>query len=162
MKPRDFFFFFCRSEQLFLSHYISKEKGGVSNISNIYHSLNNYCFKFDYSLVKLAGTDEEVRLVDDAFGKVCNAVNDLSMNIRKQSAQLLGTMALVSPRFLQQTLDKKLFSNMRVIINPLFYHLYLFIEYNHIITICNIIFLSYFQSQLCKIKNLIIKKLLLH
>lgn len=67
-----------------------------------------------HSPVKLQDSDEEVRLVDDAFGKVCNAVNDLSMRVRMQAAQLLGTMATVSSKFLHQTLDKKLFSNMRV------------------------------------------------
>lgn len=63
--------------------------------------------------VKLQDSDEEVRLVDDAFGKVCNAVNDLSMRVRMQATQLLGTMTSVSSKFLHQTLDKKLFSNMR-------------------------------------------------
>lgn len=53
-------------------------------------------------------------MIDDAFGKVCNAVNDLSMSVRTLSAQLLGSMKLVSSRFLHQTLDKKLMSNMRV------------------------------------------------
>ena len=57
---------------------------------------------------------EEIRLVDDAFGKICQAVNDLSMHVRMQAAQLLGTMVKVSERFLNQTLDKKLMSNMRV------------------------------------------------
>jgi integrator complex subunit 4 len=36
------------------------------------------------------------------------------MKVRTLAAQFLGTMTLVSPKFLQQTLDKKLMSNMRV------------------------------------------------
>uniref|UniRef100_A0A1B6E309 Integrator complex subunit 4 n=1 Tax=Clastoptera arizonana TaxID=38151 RepID=A0A1B6E309_9HEMI len=68
---------------------------------------------FPDNLLKINGTENEIRMIDDAFSKICNAVNDLSMNIRKQSAQLLGTMSMVSPKFLHQTLDKKLFSNMK-------------------------------------------------
>ncbi|XP_069683725.1 integrator complex subunit 4 [Periplaneta americana] len=63
--------------------------------------------------ITLAESDEEIRLIDDAFGKVCLMINDLSMKVRTLAAQFLGTMTLVSPKFLQQTLDKKLMSNMR-------------------------------------------------
>uniref|UniRef100_A0A8D9FEG4 Integrator complex subunit 4 n=1 Tax=Cacopsylla melanoneura TaxID=428564 RepID=A0A8D9FEG4_9HEMI len=63
--------------------------------------------------IPLNNEGEEIRLVDDAFGLISNGVNDLSMQVRTQSAQLLGTMTLVSPEFLSQTLDKKLMSNMR-------------------------------------------------
>ncbi|KAJ4445386.1 hypothetical protein ANN_07191 [Periplaneta americana] len=63
--------------------------------------------------ITLAESDEEIRLIDDAFGKVCLMINDLSMKVRTLAAQFLGTMSLVSPKFLQQTLDKKLMSNMR-------------------------------------------------
>ncbi|KAF7284883.1 integrator complex subunit 4 [Rhynchophorus ferrugineus] len=59
------------------------------------------------------GSDHEIRLIDDAFGKICNGVTDLSMHVRTLAAKLLGTMKLVSPKFLNQTLDKKLMSNMR-------------------------------------------------
>ncbi|CAH1783179.1 unnamed protein product [Owenia fusiformis] len=64
------------------------------------------------SLVKVKNT-EEVRLIDDAFGKICNMVNDISMVIRVKASSLLGTMHDVSVKFLEQTLDKKLMSNMR-------------------------------------------------
>lgn len=67
-----------------------------------------------FSTITLAESEEEIRLVDDAFGKVCMMINDLSMRVRTLAAQFLGTMTLVSPKFLQQTLDKKLMSNMRV------------------------------------------------
>ncbi|KAL3280766.1 hypothetical protein HHI36_003998 [Cryptolaemus montrouzieri] len=59
------------------------------------------------------GSDHEIRLIDDAFGKICSGVTDLSMQVRTLSAKLLGSMTLVSPKFLNQTLDKKLMSNMR-------------------------------------------------
>ena len=59
------------------------------------------------------GSAESVRLVDDGFGKICNAMNDVSMRVRAEAASLLGSLHDVSARFLQQTLDKKLMSNMR-------------------------------------------------
>nr|CAD7458357.1 unnamed protein product [Timema tahoe] len=65
------------------------------------------------NIIVLPSSDEEVRLVDDAFGKLCNMINDLSMNVRTLAAEKLGSMTLVSPKFLHQTLDKKLMSNMR-------------------------------------------------
>ena len=68
-----------------------------------------------FSIVELPDSQgEQLRLVDDAFGKICNAVNDLSLRVRTVAAQLLGSMTQVSQKFLEQTLDKKLMSNMRV------------------------------------------------
>lgn len=72
-----------------------------------------YLFIFPFSIKVLPDSEQEVRLIDDAFGKICNAVTDLSMHVRVLAAKLLGTMNLVSPKFLNQTLDKKLMSNMR-------------------------------------------------
>ncbi|KAJ8918318.1 hypothetical protein NQ315_008011 [Exocentrus adspersus] len=63
--------------------------------------------------ILLPGSEHEIRLIDDAFAKICNGVTDLSMQVRTLAAKLLGTMKLVSPKFLNQTLDKKLMSNMR-------------------------------------------------
>lgn len=65
-------------------------------------------------MIKVGETDAEIRLVDAAFGNVCSALCDLSMQVRTQAAELLGGMYQVSPEFLHQTLDKKLMSNLRV------------------------------------------------
>ena len=60
---------------------------------------------------KFSGTTQ--RLIDDAFGKICYAVQDLSVQVRELSVKLIGSLHKVSPSFLEQTLDKKLMSNMR-------------------------------------------------
>ncbi|XP_022910802.2 integrator complex subunit 4 isoform X2 [Onthophagus taurus] len=65
------------------------------------------------NIILLPDSEQELRLIDDAFGKICTGVTDLSMFVRTQAAKLLGSMSLVSPKFLNQTLDKKLMSNMR-------------------------------------------------
>ncbi|VVC88672.1 unnamed protein product, partial [Leptidea sinapis] len=54
-----------------------------------------------------------MRLADDAFVRICSAVNDLCMQVRALSCSLLGTSRAVSDRFLLQTLDKQLMSNMK-------------------------------------------------
>ncbi|KAI5745495.1 hypothetical protein M8J76_011490 [Diaphorina citri] len=69
--------------------------------------------RYPENKISLNNQGEEIRLVDDAFGLISNGVNDLSMHVRTQAAQLLGSMTLVSPEFLNQTLDKKLMSNMK-------------------------------------------------
>ncbi|XP_065337471.1 integrator complex subunit 4 [Cloeon dipterum] len=68
------------------------------------------------NILNLAGTsDQEIRLADDAFGRLSSCMNDLSMNVRVMAANLLGKFSgnLVRSKFLMQTLDKKLMSNMR-------------------------------------------------
>ncbi|XP_076820077.1 integrator complex subunit 4-like [Clavelina lepadiformis] len=65
------------------------------------------------SLVKAPCSDEKIRLVDDAFAKICNLFNDSSYKVRAEAARLLGSMHLVSDSFLFQTLDKKLMSDLR-------------------------------------------------
>ncbi|XP_066973639.1 integrator complex subunit 4 [Macrobrachium rosenbergii] len=64
-------------------------------------------------LVPIPDSDHHVRLVDHAFSQICNVVNDISVRVRTQAASLLGSMTNVSEYFLQQTLDKKLISNLR-------------------------------------------------
>lgn len=64
-------------------------------------------------VIKLNDQQTEIRLIDDAFAKICSAISDLSMHIRTQAAELLGGMWQVNNEFLCQTLDKKLMSNMR-------------------------------------------------
>jgi integrator complex subunit 4 len=64
-------------------------------------------------LIKVQDSPNEIRLIDDAFAKVCSAISDLSIQIRTQAAELLGLMTQVNNEFLFQTLDKKLMSNMR-------------------------------------------------
>lgn len=64
-------------------------------------------------LIKLSDSCQEIRLIDDAFAKICSAISDLSMHVRTQAAELLGGMKQVNNEFLCQTLDKKLMSNMR-------------------------------------------------
>lgn len=65
-------------------------------------------------LVPIPDSDLHMRLVDHAFSQICNVVNDINVRVRTQAASLLGSMSGISEKFLQQTLDKKLMSNMRV------------------------------------------------
>eukprot|EP00090_Calanus_glacialis_P002411 TRINITY_DN11803_c0_g1_i1.p1 TRINITY_DN11803_c0_g1~~TRINITY_DN11803_c0_g1_i1.p1 ORF type:complete len:952 (-),score=245.87 TRINITY_DN11803_c0_g1_i1:99-2909(-) len=57
---------------------------------------------------------ESNRLVDDVFSRTCQAINDVREQVRGLAAKLIGNMKSVSQVFLEQTLDKKLMSNMRL------------------------------------------------
>ena len=59
-------------------------------------------------------SSDERRCVDDAFVRICQMINDLSMKVRVQAAGLLGSLHLVSSRYLEQTLDKKVMSHLKV------------------------------------------------
>lgn len=64
-------------------------------------------------MIAVPDSDSKLRLTDAAFGNVCSAICDLSMQVRTQAATLLGGMTTVGSEFLHQTLDKKLMSNLR-------------------------------------------------
>lgn len=66
----------------------------------------------DY-IINMERQHEDIRMIDAAFSKVCEALCDLSLQIRVLAAELLGSMTHVSSEFLNQTLDKKLMSNLR-------------------------------------------------
>ena len=56
----------------------------------------------------------EVRMCDDAFARVCDLLNDVSMSVRALAAGRLGDFHSVSSQLLEQTLDKKLMSHLKV------------------------------------------------
>ncbi|KAH7646421.1 Integrator complex subunit 4 [Dermatophagoides farinae] len=56
---------------------------------------------------------EQIRIVDDAFAKICSMMNDYSIAVRVEAAKLLGKFNDISLNFLHQTLDKKLMSDLR-------------------------------------------------
>ncbi|VVC88671.1 unnamed protein product, partial [Leptidea sinapis] len=69
--------------------------------------------KYPENTITLQDGETTMRLADDAFVRICSAVNDLCMQVRALSCSLLGTSRAVSDRFLLQTLDKQLMSNMK-------------------------------------------------
>ena len=64
-------------------------------------------------MIDVPNSEQQMRLIDAAFGHVCSAICDISMHVRTQAATLLGGLTAVGREFLRQTLDKKLMSNLR-------------------------------------------------
>ncbi|VDL65662.1 unnamed protein product [Nippostrongylus brasiliensis] len=58
-------------------------------------------------------SDTKLRLCDDAFSIVCDAINDQEVIVRTEAATILGQFNVVSDSFLDQTLDKKLMKTVQ-------------------------------------------------
>lgn len=71
-------------------------------------------YHYSDCLVCVDKSSEQIRLIDDAFAKICSLMNDLSVNVRIEAGNILGNLKNVSSDFLEQTLDKKLMSNLKV------------------------------------------------
>ncbi|KAJ1722622.1 hypothetical protein LPJ53_002964 [Coemansia erecta] len=56
---------------------------------------------------------ETIRLLDDAFVKTCDMVNDSSVVVRQRACTVLGRFKRVDGRFLAQTFSKQVMSNLR-------------------------------------------------
>ncbi|XP_063392691.1 integrator complex subunit 4 [Cydia fagiglandana] len=69
--------------------------------------------KYPENTITMSDGETKMRMVDEAFIRICSAVNDLCMQVRALACSLLGTTRGVSDRFLLQTLDKQLMSNMK-------------------------------------------------
>lgn len=64
--------------------------------------------KYSDCLVFFKGTDEQIRLEDDAFSKICKMITDSSVQVRVEAAKSLSKFKKVSLNDLLATLDKKL------------------------------------------------------
>lgn len=63
--------------------------------------------KYDNCLVFQKGTDEQVRLEDDAFSKICRMVTDSATQVRVEAAKAISQFKAVSLNYLLATLDKR-------------------------------------------------------
>lgn len=63
--------------------------------------------KYNDCLVFMSGCDEQVRLEDDAFCKLCLMLTDSSVEVKTLAASSLGQFSTVSETYLMMTLDKK-------------------------------------------------------
>ncbi|KAJ2806968.1 hypothetical protein H4R20_001481, partial [Coemansia guatemalensis] len=64
-------------------------------------------------VIQQHGTIEIIRLLDDAFVKLCDMVNDSSVVVRQRACAILGRFTEVSSRFLAQTFSKQVMSHLR-------------------------------------------------
>ncbi|KAF8979086.1 Integrator complex subunit 4 [Entomortierella lignicola] len=66
----------------------------------------------------LATQLQATRLVDDAFIRVCDMVNDSSMTVRAKACSRLGQFKSVDYKFLSQTFSKQIMARLKVDIAP--------------------------------------------
>lgn len=72
--------------------------------------------KLENSTVPLAQDPNiQLKIEDDSFIKICQMITDTSVTVRSLAASLLGDFQHISDTFLNQTLDKKLMSHLRVV-----------------------------------------------
>ncbi|KAJ2455612.1 hypothetical protein EV183_000711 [Coemansia sp. RSA 2336] len=58
-------------------------------------------------------TADDTRLIDDAFIRVCDMVNDGAVRVRQRACVVLGRFRAVDAQYLAQTLSKQLMSHMK-------------------------------------------------
>ncbi|KAI1318714.1 Integrator complex subunit 4 [Mortierella claussenii] len=66
----------------------------------------------------LATQLQATRLVDDAFIRICDMVNDSSMTVRAKACSCLGQFRSVDYKFLSQTFSKQIMARLRVDVAP--------------------------------------------
>lgn len=57
--------------------------------------------------------DETARLIDDAFNKVCDLVNDATVIIRTKACVMMASYQNVGSDMLQQTFSKQIMSHLK-------------------------------------------------
>ncbi|CAB1347820.1 unnamed protein product [Coregonus sp. 'balchen'] len=67
----------------------------------IQHTIYNQACRL--LIVPIPSSNEQVRLVDNSFGKISHMISDGSWVVRVQATKTLGNMLQVSPHFLEQT-----------------------------------------------------------
>jgi hypothetical protein len=56
---------------------------------------------------------QKVRLIDDAFSRVCDLVNDVSVVVRTKACVMLASYHDVEPVVLEQTFSKQIMSRLK-------------------------------------------------